>query len=421
MSKAGLQHESHQEVVGALRRHDRMSATERPRPTDLVKLAAVGCIGAGVMLDGVAVLVALTVLGTAALWMSFTREDAAVADTVESAFDPLTGLPLERVLDKVMTDELVSRSLSGRFAVVSIEVPEIVSREIVNDKRAAEALMVAITHRIESQGWVESARGPFSPLLFLRRPGVFFIVLRDVIDDQTTRFLARRMIDIVNKPVPFDGDELTPRAVIGLAVGTSAERHDLVAKAGKARSRARREGAGAVVSSDREEPTAASLWNVAAGEIERMGPLIEPASAGGELFAENAVFLRSLDRATEVAIRSGERCFVQARSAALCHWDTPARVAKRLNVSGQHGRVGLVVPASVVENQRGLVWDNIMQLRRCGLDVYVGRQENTGMIATPISTLISVSEGIGPEQGTEVTSSPRQSTQLTQDLALQTR
>ena len=371
MYRVGLGHESNQEIAAALERADQKVVPARRGASDVVKLASIVCVGAGVMLGGIPELVSFSVLGTAALWLSLDHDETAAERNTESMFDRATGLPLVEGLETVLADDLVAASVSGRFAVVSMEVPEIAARTVVNDHRAAEALMVSVTHRLQSHGWVGSSRGPFGPLIFLRRPGVFYIVLRDVIDDQTTRWLAGRLLEIVNRPVPWNGTVLEPRAFIGLSVGPAAQRLDLVRSASEARYRARRDGAGSVVCSDDRNVTAGSTWLVSDAGNQSVGCVLEPAPGGGELFGEAAAFLRAFDEALDIATETGGRCLVRAHVAALSHWDTPNRVAARVNASSPHGRVGIVVSANVVSTARGLVWEHVEQLRRCGLDVFV--------------------------------------------------
>ncbi len=376
MQTVGLNHESHQEISGALLRAERGRKVATPGPSDLVKLAAIVLIGAGVVLDGIAVLISLTVLGAAALWLSFHHDDVVVERGVDDLFDSRTGLPLAEGMETVLTDDLVAGSLSGRFAIVSVEVPEIAAREVANDHGAAEALMVSVTHRLQSHGWIGTAGGPFGPLVFVRRPGVFFVVLRDVIDDRTTRWLAGRMLDIVNRPVRWDGGALDPRAVIGLAVGNAVDRLDLVRQAGEARQRARREGRGAVVgATDVVGPNVAQTWLVSIADDSAVGRLIDPVPAGGEMFAELAALLRAVDEALGVAAASGARCFVRAQGAALCHWDAPARIAARVNAAGMHGQIGIVVPSDLADRSTRLAWGNLEQIRRCGLDLYIDRSD----------------------------------------------
>jgi len=375
MYTVGLSHESNQEIAAALKRADRDVVTAVPRTSDVVKLASIVCIGAGVMLGGIAEIASLSVLGIAALWLSFNHDDTSVGRNVESLFDPATGLPLFEALESVLGDDLVAASVSGRFAVVSLEVPEIAVRSVANDHGAEEALMASVTHRLQSHGWVGSSRGPFGPLIFLRRPGVFYIVLRDVIDDQTTRWLAGRLLEIVNRPVRWDGTMLEPSAVIGLAVGPATQRLDLVGSASEARCRARRDGVGSVVCSGDRSATAGSTWLVSRVDHQTVGCILEPAPGGGELFGEAAAFLRAFDEAIETAKETDSRCFVRAHVAALSHWDTPARVAARVNASGAHGSVGIIVSADLVSTARGLVWETVEQLRRCGIVIFVDRSD----------------------------------------------
>lgn len=375
MHAVGLDHESNQEIAAALERASRTVSTEAPGSSDVVKLAAIVCIGAGFVVGGVPELVALSAVGLTALWLSLNHDDTGAARPTDSAFDPATGLPVVEAIEAVLSDELVAASVSGRFAVVSLEVPEIAARAVVNDHGGAEALMAAVTHRLQSHGWVGSSRGPFGPLIFLRRPGVFYIVLRDVIDDQTTRWLARRLLEIVNRPVRWNGAMLDPRAVIGLAVGPASSRLDLVRSASEARCRARRDGAGSVVCSDDRNAAAGGTWLVSRVDDQAIGCILEPAPGGGELFAEAAAFLRALDEALEIAAESESRCFIRASAAALSHWDTPTRVAARVNASGAHGALGIIVAPELVSTARGFLWENVEQIRRCGLDIYVDRSD----------------------------------------------
>ena len=97
MQTAGSSHEAHHEVVGALVRAQRDRTSESPRASDLVKLAAIVCLGAGVAFGDIAVLLALTAVGATALWWSFHHDDAIIEHGVEDAFDRRTGLPLAGV------------------------------------------------------------------------------------------------------------------------------------------------------------------------------------------------------------------------------------------------------------------------------------------------------------------------------------
>lgn len=381
MDTVGLNHHENREVIGALQRAEREDRAEAPRPSDLVKLAAIACIGAGVALDGVAVLVSFTVLGAAALWLSLRHDDSVVSRGVERHFDRATGLPLAQSLETVLRDELVGSSLSGRFAVVAVEVPEISAREVADDPGAADALMAAITHRLQTQGWIDSASGPFGPLIFLRRPGVFFVVLRDVLDDRTTRWLAGRMVEVLNRPVRWNGEELDARAVIGVAVGNSANRLDLVRQANDARQRARRQGAGTVVSSVAYGTAATprqpgSLVSLA--DRSTVARLIDSPPVCGEMFADTSTVLRAIDEAIQIAMSSGDRCFVRVPGSALYHWRLPAEIAARINAAGAHGRLGLVVPSDLADRSVRIAWRNLEQLRLIGVDVFLDRSAADG-------------------------------------------
>jgi hypothetical protein len=391
MSSAELSYASNQEVVAALLRAERGRTVANPRFSDLVKLAAILVIGVGVVLNGIAALVSLSVLGAITLWLSFHHDDVVVERELDDLFDPRTGLPLLPGLETVLRDEHVAASLSGRIAVVAIEVREIAAREVAEDLDAAEALMVSVTHRLQSHGWIGGNSGPFGPLVFLSRPGGFAVVMRDVIDDRTTRWVAGRMLDVLNRPVRCRDAVLDPRAVVGLAVGSSADRAGLVGLANDALRRARREGGGTVVSSaDTVNPSATEAWLVSVADDSAVGRLIDPEPGGGEMFAESASFLRALDRALDFAATSGERCFVKARGVALSHWDTPARIAARVNAAGLHGRVGIVVPSDLVDRATRRAWENLEKIRRCGLDLYVDRSGT----ATPPATLDPRFDGV---------------------------
>lgn len=374
MYRVGLGHEANQEIAAALRRADRAVAAA-PEASRVVPLAAVGCVFAGLVVGGPATFVALCVIGGVALSVAIGRDDTDGERGPDSVFDRATGLPLFDGIETVLGDDLVATSVSGRFAVVSLGVPEIAARAAAGDRGAADALTAAVAHRVQSHGWVGSSSGPFGPLIFLRRPGVFAIVLRDVLDDQTTRWLARRLLDIVNEPVRWNGAMIEPNAVIGLAVGPAKQRLDLVRSASEARCRAHREGPGAIVCSDDRSPSAGSTWLVSRVDHRTVGCVLEPAPGGGDLFGEAAAFLRALDDAIETAVASGSRCYVRARAAALSHWDMPARVAARVNAGGAHGRVGIIVTPALASTARGMVWENVEQLRRCGLDVLVDRSD----------------------------------------------
>lgn len=370
----GLNHEAHRDVLAALRRAGHDDRVESARPSDLVKLASLVCILAGLVIGGPASMVAFGAVGGLALWLALRHDDNAVARGIEEHFDEATGLPLASAIDVVLRDDLIASSLSGRLAVVAVEIPEISAREVAGQRTAAEALMVSTIHRLQSQGWIDRVSGPFGPLLFLRRPGVFLVVLRDVLDDRTTRWLAGRLIDVVNAPVRWEGHELEPRAVMGVAVGRTAQREDLVRRANDARQQARLQGAGTVVSAPGDGPEAHARGElVSVGNRAAVGRIVESRGNVREMFSDMSAALRAVDEAIDKSALTGERWFVRASAAALCHWRLPAGIATKLNAAPEGCRIGLVIPSDLTDRNVRIAWRNIQEIRSFGVAVYIDR------------------------------------------------
>ena len=85
-------------------------------------------------------------------------------------------------------------------------------------------------------------------------------------------------------------------------------------------------------------------------------------------------------------------------------------VAARMNASGVHGRVGILVTPALVSTARGMVWENVEQLRRCGLDVLVDRSDPTqDAVWNPTRRIDGILESNGALEGAEIGVVPRNS------------
>ena len=306
------------------------------------------------------------------------------ANSLDAHFDPSTGLPLASALPHVVNDGLVLRSLTGRIAVASVEVPEISARRIGGDEDAARAVVNAITHRLRLQGWAGDAHGPFGPLIFLRRPGVFVVVLRDVLDERTTRWLAGRVHALLDEGVPWNGTVIAPRVVMGVAVGLIAEAEDLVARADGARIRARREPARPVVfHGDHHSEQGRGQWVVAHEGAPYARVLDDPSPVVADLFTSARDLRRRLDATMRSLERENGRWLLPVSAATLCHRPTRQCILSAVNHAGAHRRLGLVVPSTLDDRLFAEAWKALGLLRRAGVEVHLDSRD-PGAVDEPL-------------------------------------
>ncbi len=373
----------HRETVAALRR---AGSAGLPKITDrsyAAQIAGVLCMAVAVLINETASALGLLLVGGSFLWAAMRRDDLVADSDVEDQFDGQTGLPLASALPAVLTDDLATRSLTGRLAIAAIDIPEIAAAEARGEADVAESLLATTTHRLQTQGWGGDAPGPYAPLVFVRRPGVFIVVLRDVLDDRTTEWLAERVVKVIGAPIGFHGVQFHPSASIGVAIGDAGNNHDLLAAANEARLEARRRGPGAVCVFG-DDPTAAldRLPHpiVSHGDETEVGLEfdLEPnRSPQAALYFGLADFSRNLERALESHLEGdGGLCFVPVSPVALCRADARQRILARINDGRAHDRVALVVPSGIDAPGLSEAWSTIHVLRQCGLHVFVDRSRD---------------------------------------------
>ncbi|MFQ5558381.1 MAG: hypothetical protein ACE5GB_12865, partial [Acidimicrobiales bacterium] len=141
---------------------------------------------------------------------------------VDRHFDPTTDLPHAAAVPLVLADPSASRTLTGRAGLVSIELLGGPAAAAMAGAEAVEMLAAVTTHRLQSRGWVHDSAGPFGPIIFRRAPYGFVVLLRDVLDPRTTRWLAGRLLQALSSDVRCGGTVVSPEPVVGIAIGSLA-------------------------------------------------------------------------------------------------------------------------------------------------------------------------------------------------------
>ncbi len=140
-------------------------------------------------------------------------------------FDPVTGLPNQRLFDRGI-DAMVERRgiVGGMVALFSITVPECRQLRETIDQGSADDLAKALAHRLDRFASGESLRAPFATSTE-RAPRVarlggeqFGLVLEGVADAEAVELLAKRLLAVVSEPVMLGLHEVGPSAWIGISV-----------------------------------------------------------------------------------------------------------------------------------------------------------------------------------------------------------
>ena len=353
---------------------------DRPQRTrsHATKLIAIICLGLGLVTDQIGLLVMTFIAGAIGLWMAFRRDDVTTDSAVAEFFDDATGLPLATAMPHVLGDDLAMRTLTGRMAVIMIEVPEMARRSVAGDHGGASAMLAAISHRLRSHSWAEAAEGPFGSLFFLQRPGAFIIVRRDVLDDRTTRWLAEKLIAVVNKPIAWSGTVIEPDAILGAAAGPVSEVAALPTLATEARNQARRGRPGSVVILHRDRPTPtppeeATLVSFGDGAaVGRVFGRTGSASSYG-MFEDFSGLIRTLDRALNANEHHESTVFISVSATSLSHPDAVVGLVSRVNMAEANGRVGVVLPAEFPTSASHRAVRAVRTLHDSGFSVYADR------------------------------------------------
>ena len=149
-------------------------------------------------------------------------------------FDPVTGLPNQRLFDRGVDEMAEQRALvGGMVALFSITVPECRQLRETIDQGSADDLAKVLARRLDRFANAEGLRSPFATSTE-RAPRVarlggeqFALVLEGVADGEAVELLAKRLLAVVSEPVTLGLHEVGPSAWIGISVspadGNSAE------------------------------------------------------------------------------------------------------------------------------------------------------------------------------------------------------
>jgi EAL domain-containing protein (putative c-di-GMP-specific phosphodiesterase class I)/PleD family two-component response regulator len=140
-------------------------------------------------------------------------------------FDPVTGLPNQRMFDRGLEEILSRRDLvDSRQALLSITVPECRQLRESIDQITADGLARAIARRLErfASSEIEPsafATGTDRALRVARLAADRFGVLLEVkADAEAVEAAVRRLLDMLSEPVPLGPHEVVPNAWIGVSV-----------------------------------------------------------------------------------------------------------------------------------------------------------------------------------------------------------
>jgi len=167
-------------------------------------------------------------------------------------FDPVTGLPNQRLFDRGIVEMLARRDLvGGMVALLSIAVPECRQLRESIDQATADGLAKVFARRLER--FASSEGGPSAHTTGVERaPRVarlgsdrFGLLLEGLADAEAVEAAVKRLLAVVSEPVALGQHEIAPNAWIGISVspadGLTAEQ--LHKSADLAGTRAREAGA----------------------------------------------------------------------------------------------------------------------------------------------------------------------------------
>ena len=350
MESRTLAEQEHADVVASLRRHHATQLADSSRLSvfQLIQLAAVALLAAGLIAGVVLLSVGGAVLGSLALALSL-RGEATAEDPLAADFDELTGLPLASTLPIVLHDPHVMASLGGRVSVLALEVGAAVDLADAGYHDAMAAVRASVLHRLQSDSLLYSGTGAFSPLIFLDSPGTLLVVRRDVLGDESDYWLAERTLRELDKPVAFGERRIAPDVVAGGATGPVADAGALVPMALLARNEARRGGAGTTVlrTLDRTPatPVDGAELVVASNDVV-LGRWFGMPDAGSRvgIFEQFGTLGMTLNRAIEATRTDGSVPFIGVSATALANPRSVAELISRATAADLRGRVGLVLP-----------------------------------------------------------------------------
>ena len=140
-------------------------------------------------------------------------------------FDPVTGLPNQRLFDRGIDAMVEQRALvGGMVALFSITVPECRQLRETIDQGSADELAKVLAHRLDRFASGESLRSPFAtnseraPRVARLGGEQFGLVLEGVADAEAVELLAKRLLAVVSEPATLGLHEVGPSAWIGISV-----------------------------------------------------------------------------------------------------------------------------------------------------------------------------------------------------------
>ena len=401
--------ETHPEVATMLRRSLPAIVETTWARTHTLLLASIACFAASVLVDSTATLMLLYTLGGLALWVAIRHDDLTRSQTIGAFFDPWSGLPLHSALTHALADDQTMRSLSGRVAILELDISAATDRTARGDHDATNAILAAMSHRIQAHTWAESVDGPYGAMLFLRRPGILMILRRDVLDDQTSRWLAKRLVAVLNKPVPWRGEQIDPGVSITIAQGAASRAVALPALLAQNRRHARQRPAGTVqsVSLDharRNQSTSAALFDETGTMVGRH--VQAETTADIDMFEATATLLRVIDDALIDAAEDNTTRFVTVNATSLIHPHAAGEIIRRMNGSPANARLGMVLDPDFPIDPSHRAVATMQRLHQCGVTVFAHWSDSSrGVPQCSVEGLIADCEP-ADAPGTDVISVP---------------
>jgi diguanylate cyclase len=149
-------------------------------------------------------------------------------------FDPVTGLPNQRMFDRGLEEMLSRRDLvGGMLALLSITVPECRQLRESIDQATADGLAKAFARRLEQFAANEVRPSAFAtgtdraPRVARLAADRFGMLLEGMTDAEAVEAMVRQLLDSVCEPVALGLHDVVPTAWIGISVspadGNSAE------------------------------------------------------------------------------------------------------------------------------------------------------------------------------------------------------
>jgi len=339
----------HQEVVASLTR-DASATFEAPghrREAQFVLLVAVAVLAVGLVVQDVWTIGGSVLVGSAALFIGM-RPSGPDNVPLEQFFDAATGLPNGSALPVVVDDERAMVSLTGRVAVLVIDIAAARELVTVGDQATADALVAAVLGRLEGQALVYATGGSFSSLLFREDEGSLVMIRRDVLGDESNQWLADLALEAVKPPVRLEGRTIRPGIAIGGAAGAASEAAALVATAFLARTEARQCGPGTVIVRSLEPAVSMPVRGidlVVPGASTALGRWYRDADMSPRvgIFEHLGGLRMALGKAIDATVADGPIPFVRASVTSLCHPRAVAQLTQRVQEAEMSGRVGIVL------------------------------------------------------------------------------